>query len=106
MCDNNNPVSKKRYKEEDEHREISKSDNENGKTQTSRAPPMYNISRAVSSITTRPPQAAFPLRHLMMVSIRFEGQQTHVANRVADPKTGEDDLARAGQAEHEIFNKT
>lgn len=36
----------------------------------------------------------------------FEGQQTQVANRVADPKTGKDDLARAGQTEHEIFNKT
>lgn len=44
---------------------------------------------------------------MTVVRIRpFEGQQTHVANRVADPKTGKDDLARAGQTEHEIFNKT
>ncbi|OAD60380.1 Kinesin-like protein KIF16B [Eufriesea mexicana] len=59
-------------KGEDDHRKPSKSGNENGKTQTSGASPVvnYNISRAVSSITTRPPQAAFPLRHLMMTKVQ------------------------------------
>lgn len=60
------------------------------------------------SITARSRlESAFPLRQPNDGQYPvFEGQQTQVANRVADPKTGKDDLARAGQTEHEIFNKT